>query len=64
LALILAFGVILLSLVRDNAPVDQLVDQLVAVATDQGFPFYRALGTIYRGIGNGCLSDIVIPSSR
>ncbi len=49
MALILAFGVILLSLVRDNAPLDQLVNELVAVATEQGFPFYRALGTIYRG---------------
>jgi len=60
LALILAFGVILLSLVRDNAPVDQLVDQLVAVATDQGFPFYRALGTIYRGwvkVKNGDVTE-------
>ena len=60
LALILAFGVILLSLVRDNAALDQLVDQLVAVATDQGFPFYRALGTIYRGwvkVKNGDLTE-------
>ena len=60
MALILAFGVILLSLVRDNAPVDQLVDQLVAVATDQGFPFYRALGTIYRGwvkVKNGDVTE-------
>jgi predicted ATPase len=60
LALILAFGVILLSLVRDNAALDQLVDQLVAVATDQGFPFYRALGTIYRGwvkVKNGDVTE-------
>jgi predicted ATPase len=60
LALILAFGVILLSLVRDNAALDQLVDQLVVVATDQGFPFYRALGTIYRGwvkVRNGDVAE-------
>jgi class 3 adenylate cyclase/predicted ATPase len=60
LALILAFGVILLTLARDNAALDQLVDQLIAVATDQGFPFYRALGTIYRGwvkVENGDLTE-------
>jgi predicted ATPase len=60
LALILAFGVILLSLVRDNAPLDQLVDELVAVATEQGFPFYGALGTIYRGwvkVKNGDVTE-------
>jgi class 3 adenylate cyclase/predicted ATPase len=60
LALILAFGVILLSLVRDTAALDQLVDQLVAVATDQGFPFYRALGTIYCGwvkVKNGDVAE-------
>jgi class 3 adenylate cyclase/predicted ATPase len=60
LALILAFGVILLSFVRDNAALDQLVDELVAVATDQGFPFYRALGTIYRGwvkVKNGDVTE-------
>jgi predicted ATPase len=49
LAVSLATGVRLLSLVGDNAALDEQADQLVAMATEQGFPFYRAQGTIYRG---------------
>jgi len=39
----------LLSLRGDNAALDERAGQLIAVATEQGFPLYRALGTIYRG---------------
>jgi hypothetical protein len=39
----------LLSLGGDNAALDEWGDQLVAIATERGFPYYRALGSIYRG---------------
>jgi predicted ATPase len=49
LALTLTTGTKLLSLVGDNAALEELADRLIAVATEQGFPLWRALGTIYRG---------------
>jgi predicted ATPase len=49
LASSLTLGAILLSLVGDNAALDERADDLVAVTTEQGFPFWGALGTIYRG---------------
>jgi class 3 adenylate cyclase/tetratricopeptide (TPR) repeat protein len=49
LAVSLAIGAWLLSLVGDNTDLGERADELVAVATEQGFPFYRAQGTIYRG---------------
>jgi predicted ATPase len=49
LAMSLSCGNILLSLVGDNAVQDEWVDQLVAVTTEQGFPFWRAQATIFRG---------------
>jgi predicted ATPase len=39
----------LLSLVGDNVALGERADQLVALATEQGFPFRRAMGTIFRG---------------
>jgi predicted ATPase len=48
LAVSLAMGAKLLLLLGDSAALDEQADQLVAVATEQGFPFYRAQGTIYR----------------
>ena len=39
----------LLSLVRDDRTLDERASQLVMLATDHGFPYYRARGTIYRG---------------
>jgi predicted ATPase len=45
----LAVGTRLLSLVGDNAALAERADQLVALATEQGFPHWRAQGTIYRG---------------
>jgi predicted ATPase len=45
----LAIGIRLLSLVGDDAALDDWVIQLVAVATEQGFPHWRAQGEIYCG---------------
>src|SRR5215471_1362645 len=45
----LAIGVRLLWLVGDDAALGQWVNQLLSVATEQGFPHWRAQGTIYRG---------------
>jgi predicted ATPase len=50
----------LLTLVGDNGALDERVDQLIAVTTEQGFPFWGALGTIYRGwvkVNNGDLAE-------
>ena len=49
LALTLAWGTMLLLLVGNNAVLGEGVDELVAIATEQGFPFYRTSGTICRG---------------
>jgi class 3 adenylate cyclase/predicted ATPase len=49
LAVNLAVGARLLSLVGDNALLGEWVDQLVAVTTEHGFRFWRAQGTIYLG---------------
>jgi predicted ATPase len=49
LAVSLADRIRLLSLVRDNAVLGKWVDQLVAVTTEQGFPYFGAQGTINRG---------------
>ena len=60
LAASLAIGAGLLSLVGDNAALDEWADQLVAVTTEQGFPYWRALGTIYRGwvkVKNGDVAE-------
>jgi class 3 adenylate cyclase/predicted ATPase len=39
----------LLSLSGDSAALNERAGQLIAVATEQNFPLYRILGTIYRG---------------
>ena len=39
----------MLWLLGNSAVLQEWVDQLVAIATDQGFPYWRAHGTIYRG---------------
>ncbi len=39
----------LLCLAGDNAGLEQRATELIDVATEQGFPLYRILGTIYRG---------------
>jgi class 3 adenylate cyclase/predicted ATPase len=56
LAASLILAAILLSLVGDDVALDERADELIAVATEQGFPFWRAVGTIYRGwvkVNNG-----------
>jgi predicted ATPase len=49
LAASLATGSRVLSLVGDNAALEERIDELVAVATEQGFSYWRGLGTIFRG---------------
>jgi len=56
----LAIGARLLSLLGDDAALDDWVKQLVTVATEQGFPHWRAQGEIYRGwleIKNGDVAE-------
>jgi len=60
LAVSLGLGVRLLSLVGDNAVPGEWVDQLVALSTEQGFPHFRAQGTIFRGwvkVKNGDMTE-------
>ena len=60
LAVSLALGARLLSLVGDNAVLGEWVDQLVEVATERGFPLWGAQGTIYRGwlkVRNGNVAE-------
>jgi predicted ATPase len=60
LAVSLALGARLLSLVGDNAALDELADELAAVATEQSFPHWRAEGAIYRGwvtVKNGDVAE-------
>jgi class 3 adenylate cyclase/predicted ATPase len=49
LAVTLGYGAMLLSLIGDNAALGQRADELAAVATEQGFAFWRATATIFRG---------------
>jgi len=49
LAMSLGMDALLLSIIGDDMGLEQRTDDLVAVATDQGFPFYRATGAIFRG---------------
>ncbi len=56
----MAFAAILLSLVGDNRALDKQADDLVSVATEQGFPHWRAMGTIYCGwvlVGSGDVAE-------
>jgi predicted ATPase len=54
----LANGSLTLSLVGDNAALVEWADQLFEVATEQGFPQWRAEGTIYRGWVNAKNGDL------
>jgi predicted ATPase len=49
LALTLGCGNRLLSLIGDNAVFIEWADELVAMATEQSFPYWRAQGTIFAG---------------
>ena len=56
----LAIGGRLLSLVGDYAALDDWVNQLIALATEQSFPHWRAQGAIYRGwvkVRNGDVAE-------
>jgi len=60
LAVTLAVSAIFLSLIGDDAALDEWADQLVAVATEQGFPVWGAVGTIHRGwvkVKNGDVTE-------
>jgi predicted ATPase len=60
LALSLSLGAGLLSFVGDDAALDDRADQLVALASKQGFPYRRVMGTIYRGwvkVKNGYVTE-------
>jgi predicted ATPase len=60
LASCLAVDALLLALAEDNAALEDSADQLVAVTTEEGFAFWGALGTIYRGwvkVANGNLAE-------
>jgi len=56
----LAIGVRLLALLGNDTALDQWVDQLFAVATENGFPHWRTQGEIYRGwikVKNGDVTE-------
>jgi class 3 adenylate cyclase/predicted ATPase len=56
----LAVGVRLFSLVGNDAVLDKRAKQLVALTTEQGFAFWRALGMIYLGwleVKNGDVTE-------
>jgi predicted ATPase len=60
LAVTLAIGALLLALVGDHAALDEWVDQLIAVTTEQDIPSWRAHGTIHRGwvrVKNGDVTE-------
>jgi class 3 adenylate cyclase/predicted ATPase len=60
LAVNLSIGARLVSLVGDNSALSERADQLVAVATEQGFPHWRGEGTIFRGwveVKNGDVTE-------
>jgi predicted ATPase len=54
----LAIHNIFLSLVGDDATLNERADELVAVATEQGFPHLRAVGAIFRGWVNVKRHDV------
>jgi class 3 adenylate cyclase/predicted ATPase len=55
----LMLGAIRLSVAGDTGDLDDLVEDLVAMATEQAFPQWRAFGTIYRGWVKAKNGDIV-----
>src|SRR5262249_15988864 len=54
----LSLGARLLSLVGENVALSKRAGELIAVATEQGFPVERAIGTIYRGWAKVKNSDL------
>jgi predicted ATPase len=45
----LLIAAVLLSIVGDNRALDERTAELLGMASEQGFPQWRALGTVYRG---------------
>ena len=59
-ALSLGIGTIMLSLAGVTAALEERAGQLVAVATEQGFPIWRGHGTMHQGwikVGNGQVAE-------
>jgi class 3 adenylate cyclase/predicted ATPase len=59
LASALMIGAIMLSIAGNNGGLDDRVDELAAVAAEQGFPQWRAFGMIYRGWVKAKNGDVV-----
>jgi DNA-binding winged helix-turn-helix (wHTH) protein/tetratricopeptide (TPR) repeat protein len=60
LATSLSCGILVASQVEDDAALGEWADQLVIIATDQGFPLWQALGTVFRAwalVKNGRARD-------
>jgi class 3 adenylate cyclase/predicted ATPase len=60
LAGVLSLNAMLLSLDGDNAALDTHAEELMAVAAEQSFPYWRAHGNIYRGwakVKNGDVTE-------
>src|SRR3954451_4665100 len=56
----LTLGAAPLWFVEDDAALAEVADQLIAVSAEQGFPFWRAWGTVYRGwarVKNGDVAE-------
>jgi len=58
LAACLAQGARLLSLGGDGTALDERASELLALASEHGFPWYRALGMIYRGFSKVVSGDV------
>jgi predicted ATPase len=58
LAVSFACSALLLSLLGDDAALYERADELVAVATEQGFPLWHAQGTVYRGWAKAKNGDV------
>jgi predicted ATPase len=54
----LSIGNRLISLVGDHSVLNGLADDLINVAAEQSFPFWRAQGTIYRGYSRVKSGDV------
>jgi len=56
----LSAGARLLALVGDNVALDERADELAAIGTEQGFPYWRAQATMFRGwvkVGTGEVAE-------
>lgn len=53
----------LLSLAREYTALDERANELIAVATEQGFPLFRMLGTIYLGSVKANTGDLTMGMS-